>query len=1173
MSLAPVWYGNDAAETIVMTIALPTTSTSYTEGHLKKIHIIWQPPAGSPYELDTLYGPWASSPVSWTGPFPPIIQTTASIAGTLFLTTENDDGIITQTVDDIGNLPYSTSLTIPALAISSVTAAATVPANLWQEPNGVLHVVLTFATTTVSNEPMTVTYWAKKQGTCTVTGGVNIQSTAGHTFANYDTGINILIGSQWSTILSVTDATHAVLATAVTSGAGVSFTVFQWLGWYQIESVGQVVIVGRQGDNNSAIFSPVVNNETWIIAASPGPINGQDPIPATLVSSSGFTVVAAPSAASTVATDAYVDALTYPNSGGVACFAWQNLYTTITRNPGVFAAWFTWQTGAGTGGSFVPGGAHPVEEQFYAVPTPTINGGLPGSTVVVDIPPQFGWVVPIDGNSTGRLKMYVQGQTQASANPPTATQQNCWSSAMGVSTPGTNPYQDIVIDPTQTALIPHATPGVGAALTILAVDLAEPWRDVMGDLFTVLQYTVNISVGTAPMLFTTWLDVADGNGPQLQGCFTATTTSWSMVIGQLGSPVQMPYPLITTQTPWTVYASPGNIQSALPPAGSASCSFAVATAQVCLATDVTGAIFNQNPKTLDVMDYTGTGAAGMYWDPYQLQWVLPTIMADPSCMKTFITRQKGYASTGTGTVTTVGGVSTLQSTAGVTFTTAQVGYLIHTGSDPENRIATYVDSHHVTLQNTATNGTGLAFEVWNPAPDSEGGNDTASNGGTIYHGMMVTDSGCYIGIDGGTTAMTVTYDGDWPPDQTLPPAINADGSANLYRTFRYWSWALSILSLNPTNTINPVTLQAIAWSGADHFDLTPVAQPSTIDLSAANPYTVGPALKVTGSGMDVRAAGITATYMGANAITAANSPTVVGALAFVDAQIASTGINKLAATTSTQGTAIFTGDVILSRGSANPVIDLSSTGIYLFGVAATGGASGLTAQPYVAVQNTGILVSGGGTGPSVTVIGSGINLWTVNGNSAYPYVQVTGLLMQWVNGNHIVAISSAGITLENNLTGMSVTVNATGVTISAAGSSLTATATAITLTGAAGNSVSVSTSSGASVQVTSGTVTVNVDGTNYVKVTDSLLPSYSQMSGTGFKNQATGNSAFASLGISGPYSTLGVLALQDSVGNKLLIQSAVSTTASAGSATLPAAPAGFIDGSWGAATIHIPYYL
>jgi hypothetical protein len=91
-----------------------------------------------------------------------------------------------------------------------------------------------------------------------------------------------------------------------------------------------------------------------------------------------------------------------------------------------------------------------------------------------------------------------------------------------------------------------------------------------------------------------------------------------------------------------------------------------------------------------------------------------------------------------------------------------------------------------------------------------------------------------------------------------------------------------------------------------------------------------------------------------DAITVANSTRVVQALALVDSIIGSVGLNKLAATTVTQGTAIFTGDAIFSRGSSNPLIDISSVGLFLYGVANSGGTAGLTASPYVAIENTGI---------------------------------------------------------------------------------------------------------------------------------------------------------------------------------------------------------------------------
>lgn len=122
-------------------------------------------------------------------------------------------------------------------------------------------------------------------------------------------------------------------------------------------------------------------------------------------------------------------------------------------------------------------------------------------------------------------------------------------------------------------------------------------------------------------------------------------------------------------------------------------------------------------------------------------------------------------------------------------------------------------------------------------------------------------------------------------------------------------------------------------------------------------------------------------------------------------------------------------------------------------------------------------------------------------------------------------------------------------------------------------SVAVSLTS-ATIVVTSGTVTLNLDAIDFLKVTDSGTPaSYSQVTAVGVTSASTVNSAFASIGTTGPYNTLGVLALQDHTGVKLLIRSAVASTATAGSASLPANPAGFLDAYWNSVAIRIPYYL
>ncbi len=146
---------------------------------------------------------------------------------------------------------------------------------------------------------------------------------------------------------------------------------------------------------------------------------------------------------------------------------------------------------------------------------------------------------------------------------------------------------------------------------------------------------------------------------------------------------------------------------------------------------------------------------------------------------------------------------------------------------------------------------------------------------------------------------------------------------------------------------------------------------------------------------------VAANNMAQNAITAANA--ALAANSVVDANVANVGVPKLVA-----GTVIFSGDVVMSRGSSAPVMVLGSAGINLFSVANGPGSGGLTTSPYVVVASGSIgLYSGGDR--SVTLTSSAVYLWSVNGNAAYPYVGVSAIGVTLASGNFTNTVSSSQI--------------------------------------------------------------------------------------------------------------------------------------------------------------------
>lgn len=123
--------------------------------------------------------------------------------------------------------------------------------------------------------------------------------------------------------------------------------------------------------------------------------------------------------------------------------------------------------------------------------------------------------------------------------------------------------------------------------------------------------------------------------------------------------------------------------------------------------------------------------------------------------------------------------------------------------------------------------------TWHPAPDPEG-KDEASD---LYHGRWIIDSGAIQG-DVSIPGSTVMLRGDWPPNWLFPPFTNIDGSPNLYRTFRFWIYAVSQLGRNPAGGTDVFTLQTCWPGGADHYDVTPTDQPRALEMGLINPRTI-----------------------------------------------------------------------------------------------------------------------------------------------------------------------------------------------------------------------------------------------------------------------------------------------------------------------------------------------
>jgi hypothetical protein len=218
-------------------------------------------------------------------------------------------------------------------------------------------------------------------------------------------------------------------------------------------------------------------------------------------------------------------------------------------------------------------------------------------------------------------------------------------------------------------------------------------------------------------------------------------------------------------------------------------------------------------------------------------------------------------------------------------------------------------------------------------------------------------------------------------------------------------------------------------------------------------------------------AAVQAGNMAASSVTAANA--AIAANTIVDGQVISVGVPKLLS-----GTNIFTGDVILSRGTGNPVIDLSNTGMFLYGSAT--GSSGLTSNPYVSITGSAIGVQASATGHAITITGSAITLWTVNGSASSPYLTLSATDLQISYGAYSLFVSAGEIQLSNG--SATLTLLAGTITLSSGSYSTQITASQILMSNGSqflsltSSSVLLEYNSGNSIQLTPGTLSITLSG-------------------------------------------------------------------------------------------------
>jgi hypothetical protein len=515
-------------------------------------------------------------------------------------------------------------------------------------------------------------------------------------------------------------------------------------------------------------------------------------------------------------------------------------------------------------------------------------------------------------------------------------------------------------------------------LSVAGRECGPKYQDEKAGLHTVVALAPVIDVDfTSPHTVTFWLDF--GNGvPVWQGWYSMSFLGQEIKIGEqtLGADGtrnsgDIWVPVNTVLGNWRVWCGPGRIDKGVDPTGYPNSGFTVIPIRPCSATAITDCHFVPDPDTGDLISYSKYDPGIWYWEYYRLQWIPPTLAAEPDFWFTQITVQKGA---------TIGG-------------------------------------------------------VWTPAPDYEGRNtDPYANFLGRLHDEVHTPAGL-----ANDQTVIMQRNGAHPATWDIPPAHESDlVTVNPYREYRFLMYAVSRLGIDASGSgaDRTYTLQTSCWpGGTDHYILIPAAKNGDLNLSLANPASItGPLTGGNGQPLTILPGAIEGTYikddailaqhMHEDSITAANK--ALAANSIVDLNVNDVNVSKLIA-----GTNIFTGDVILSRGSAKPVIILQNSGINLFGVSTGPGNAGLTSSPNVAIQSGGISLFSGNN-LSATITSSAITFWAVNGSLNNPYVTVSATGIVLSDGStptpNTFTLDSTGFTIADK-NGAKITVKAGVLTL------------------------------------------------------------------------------------------------------------------------------------------------
>ena len=776
-----------------------------------------------------------------------------------------------------------------------------------------------------------------------------------------------------------------------------------WHGWPSVEAADTPVRIGDKG-TSTIIYPPTgigVASETVTVYAAIGIydswVDPSDPVQAAGIPTLTSTTVdvSAPTApGSTDAHGAWIEPLRYYSTvAGAHNWGWPALHCVVdTIDDANF--WFIrvhMQSGQYVSGVWTPGGQFGGSENGW----PGVGIGdwdtaddhsswierVAGTKELI-VRDNGGWPVPSDNNLT--YVIYATITSRRNGPDGATVQQYCWSSAVGVSSPPwTYGHQDVTVDESMGNPTP---PGeVGAAVTALAaVEIGPRYADRSLGQHTVIRLTPTLDDPALGNDVTFWVQFGDGKWVR-QGVWRINDTITDVTLGEqtlgtegLSGAGNIWVPTSAHRRTWVAAARETNVETDDPPSGAPTATFDVPPVGSCPPDDITDIHFVVNPDTGDEMVYVMKDT--WKWFYFELDMTQPTYEKDNNYWFAFITVETGY-----------------------------------------------------------TDGGG----VWHSAPDQGVTDDHAAS---LYLGRKHNDTG---ELQGGhpVYGSTVQFKGGDPSDYWDEPPLETledPPQPYPYWTVRFRVYAVSRLGTDSDGGPGTMTLQTGWPGGADHYDLTPdiAKMPAPLNLKNVNPVTsfdpdsfftggagnplgaaIADPLRVFDNALTLIPESIDKDWLANGAVIASKTAldAISNATGMLKANSVVCGLVNLPVSQLIAGSAIFTGDVYLSKGDTQPAIAMNNLGIWLFGAAnafvgtppvnvpdtpgvpghcspQTNNVSGLTSQPWTNITNSKILLyggdSGGTTGPSTLIQGSGITLFAKNGDiTASPYfaLQPTGM--------------------------------------------------------------------------------------------------------------------------------------------------------------------------------------